>query len=69
MLLHRGEEMVWPMRLYLLAIGNSSHKPMRRCYPGRRTSASWREQFLVSWFMWFFALFLLMIMFGGGSPV
>ena len=53
----------WPMRLYLWLFRNSHGLPALRRYGESRTHAKFREQFVVSWFVWFFILFGLMVFF------
>jgi len=58
---------VWPVRLYLRLL--ASPWPIKRFidYPAKRTVFPFREQFLDSSFIWFFALFMTgIIAFGCG---
>src|SRR5687768_13570213 len=56
----RTDSPVWPVRVYLYFFRNSG-LPWFRRYPETRTSFSRREQFLTSWFIWFFVFFFAAI--------
>ena len=57
----------WPTRLYLTVIERSRTPLLSKNYRAGRTVYSRREQFLTTFFIWFFALLLLgMFVFGCG---
>ena|SRR5688572_25560574 len=56
----RPDSPAWPVRLYLYFF-RSSGVPWFRRYPDTRTTFSRREQFLTSWFIWFFIFFVAAI--------
>ena len=56
------ERPVWPMRLYQLIL-LVNPLPMVRRYAESRQSFALREQILVSWFVWFFIVFIGLILF------
>ena len=62
----RAEKPVWPVRLYLF-IFTMSIIPGARSYASSRKTFSLREQFVASWFVWFFILFLVLV-FNWGCP-
>ena len=51
---------VWPVRVYLWFFRRSNIAWFRR-YPATRSTFSRREQFLTSFFIWFFIFFLVAI--------
>lgn len=53
----------WPMRLYLWLFKHAQGLPALRRYGGSRTTAKFRELFVVSWFVWFFILFSALVVF------
>ena len=58
------EKIVWPMRLYQLMLLTNPWPQIRRYAESRKTFAL-REQFLVSWLVWFFIVFIGLIFFYG----
>lgn len=58
------EKTVWPMRLYQLILLVNPW-PLVRRYAESRQSFALREQFLVSWFVWFFIVFVGLVFFAG----
>jgi hypothetical protein len=65
-LLRTAENPGWPIKLYLFII-DAAKFPGLRSYTSSRKSFSLREQFLASWFIWFFVLFLVFLFFWGCS--
>jgi hypothetical protein len=56
----REESPVWPVRLYLF-IFTMVNIPGVRSYASSRKTFSLREQFVASWFVWFFILFSVLL--------
>jgi hypothetical protein len=54
------ESPVWPVRVYIYLF-RTSNVPWFRRYAGSRTSFPRREQFLTSFFIWFFIFFVIAI--------
>ena len=58
---------VWPVAIYLQLISNIDFLgfSIKTGYDKKRKIFPYREQFVTSWFIWFFVLFILLVIFFG----